>query len=787
MENLDNLMAQVKIDGTLNAKDFVNSLLFSNADDSKLKNLRSEFKTKFLDPFTKELKKIKPNDIKNMFDPLGISDISDELKNNFDEYQKQLKNFLKRGFPKEEGETNKNEKLKNTYVDDVIPSKIKDAEINNDTSSEQKSFGPEETLIDLSDKSKTFFVDLFDKMGENTFKNNDKTEKMFSKYFNEFLEKQDEMIASNSESGFLGTLGKVLAIGGIATVLVAAFWDSHIKPWLEDKFDINLDFLDKFEGLVEGLGKFFTMGGLKITFGPLLKIVGSTLTSFGELVEKGLGFVFKTLLGGAGDELVQGGAQVASKAGFFKGMLPKIAGGLFKGLGATFLKGIPVIGSLISFYFAYDRFQKGDYIGSVIDVVGGLANLLSFTPLAPLALPISLGAAALNAFLDYKAGGLPEGQQQGAKLGFLGDLASSIYGVLKDVPIIGGLIKFGLGIYELASGNFSKALDYLVEQPFLGPIPGIIKSFMDATVKNPDGTSSFSLDKFTDELKRNMFKFIISIVPNMFGMRGMIAKVMGLDYNDTTGDIKVSEDPYNLDSINQKEKSRNEKISEMAELPKGTEYDPKTEQDILKAYEKEKENNKRLKEDYNKTQEGSLDGWNPFHDEDAEIKAKENFEQAQDTLLGIMKKLESYRKLKDPTEKYNAENAIPKFDPEQKPPIQVQDFTLEPKGISSLIMDRSNNQMYQTSPNDEIIASKKGGILDKSLQDIKNIMMEVNKNILNFNNSNSNPVVVNNNSTNVMGGGGNQGKEYLFKPMYDVNTDKRIAWWKASREYSATA
>jgi len=66
-------------------------------------------------------------------------------------------------------------------------------------------------------------------------------------------------------------------------------------------------------------------------------------------------------------------------------------------------------------------------------------------------------------------------------------------------------------------------------------------------------------------------------------------------------------------------------------------------------------------------------------------------------------------------------------------------------------------------------------------------MMEVNKNILNFNNSNSNPVVVNNNSTNVMGGGGNQGKEYLFKPMYDVNTDKRIAWWKASREYSATA
>jgi Leucine-rich repeat (LRR) protein len=74
---------------------------------------------------------------------------------------------------------------------------------------------------------------------------------------------------------------------------------------------------------------------------------------------------------------------------------------------------------------------------------------------------------------------------------------------------------------------------------------------LDATVKNPDGTSSFSLDKFTTELKQNMFKFIISLVPNMFGMRGMIAKVMGLDYNDTTGDIKISEDPYDLNSLNE--------------------------------------------------------------------------------------------------------------------------------------------------------------------------------------------------------------------------------------------
>jgi hypothetical protein len=110
---------------------------------------------------------------------------------------------------------------------------------------------------------------------------------------------------------------------------------------------------------------------------------------------------------------------------------------------------------------------------------------------------------------------------------------------------------------------------------------------------------------------------------------------------------------------------------------------------------------------------------------------------------------------------------------------------MQPKGTSAYIIDKKNNQTYKTSPNDEIIATKKGGIIDKSLQDIKNIMMEVNKNILNINNSNSNPVIVNNNSTSVMDN--NESKKYLFKPMYDVNTDKRIAWWKASREYSATA
>jgi hypothetical protein len=57
-------------------KDFVAKLFFSQDQDSSyLNNLRSDFKTKFLEPLTAEIRKIRPKDIKKIFDPLGLGDI----------------------------------------------------------------------------------------------------------------------------------------------------------------------------------------------------------------------------------------------------------------------------------------------------------------------------------------------------------------------------------------------------------------------------------------------------------------------------------------------------------------------------------------------------------------------------------------------------------------------------------------------------------------------------------------------------------------------------------------
>jgi hypothetical protein len=795
MENIDSLLSQVKIDGTINAKDFVTSLLFSEKDDTKLKNLRSDFKTKFLDPFVKELKNIKSEDIKKMLDPLGISEISEDLKDDFEKYQKQIKEFLKIEIPKKDKAADQNNRLNNTNVESVIPQNVRDniAQTETQNISEQGAFGPKVTTIEFADDSKAFLTDLIDRTQKEALEREAASGKMFKKYFEDTLKNQKELIDATGSDGFLGMLGKLLAVGGIATVLVSAFWEDHIKPWLEEKFNIDLDgVFQKFEGTIEAIGKFFTMGGLKITFGPLLSIVGNTLKSFGQLIEDGLTWVFKGLFGGAGDDLAKGGAEAAAKSGIFKNFLPKLAGGLFKGVGQTVLKGIPVIGSLLSFYFAYDRFQKSDYIGAVIDVVGGLANLLSFTPLAPLAIPLSLGAAALNAFLDYKSAGTPDTNQ--AKLGFLGDMAVGLYNMLKKIPLIGGIITSTEGMWKFFSniitGNWAGAkegLELMTEFPLFGVFPSILLAFLDATESNPQtGGFSFNLTGFMDKLKTRVGKSVLgwlSFLPNSWLQT--IADAMGVPFEGGG----TEEDGPTVQETRQKALER------ARQIPEGTEY---KEEIYDKLNEQRKDSYARVREASSEMNESDT-FWGKISGQHQETQQK--FEMLSDNLDIITAKTEAYGKLnplkqetwtRDDEVREMAKslrdglNDLQKTHEKIDAPKKVDDFIMEPKAVSPLIIDRSNNKAYEPSTNDEITASKKGGIFDKSLEELKLIMSEVNKGILSLNSNISNiqPSIINNNNTSVMGSGDE--KNSIAKAMYDVNTDKRSDWWRISREYAST-
>jgi len=141
----------------------------------------------------------------------------------------------------------------------------------------------------------------------------------------------------------------------------------------------------------------------------------------------------------------------------------------------------------------------------------------------------------------------------------------------------------------------------------------------------------------------------------------------------------------------------------------------------------------------------------------------------------------------DPEEKAYLDS---KFDKSGKRiPVQgerVDDFIMQPSGISSFIYSGKNNKAYQTAPDDEILATKKGGIIDQALQDLKMIMTEVNKNIINASlgkgPDNQQPVMITNNNLT----GGKDNSQNIFKSMYDINTQKRSDWWRVSREYSST-
>jgi hypothetical protein len=768
----------------IDSKEFLN-LLFSTDETGidYLQSLKKEFKDKYVTPVFKKAssyyskigeqidKGSKKENLDVLNDPLDIVKLNQEYK----EKTKQL-------FEKKLKEIDVSVNIENPQQTRSVIEKIKDLtsvnvpETQPQNIQEQQTFGVKPTLITLSEKT----IEDLTKILNLNFKG-----------IKEGIGLKTETKEEEAGGGLLSTLAGLLAFGGVAALLVSAFWDK-IKPWLEEKIGVKLGFLDKFEGLVEGIGKFFTLGGLKITAGPLFNLVGKAFTTFGDLLEGGLKAIFKL---GFGDEIVEAGTKAAPAV--WKTLLPKIAGGLFKGTGKVALRGIPIIGSLISFYFAYDRFQKGEVIQGLIEIAGGLAGLIP-----GVGIPLSIGIAALNAFIDYKVSDLPQDQQNAAAGGFVGNIGAKIYGMIKDIPFIGGLVKFGLGIYELVSGNFSKGLDYLVEQPYLGPFPALIKSLMNAKVEDADGSKTFSFDAFQKELKNNMFKWIISMIPNAWGMRGGIAKIMGLEYNDTTGDIKVSDDPADLASINKAEEERvarakqkleglnpqeivgnrdlEEELNRLSEISKTN---------VQKAEESAKTINLSLKTAIGRilTSGGVVGLMGNVADVFAQRQIKDDaIQEARQNLIEVNNLRSEVAKLKDYTNE-NGEIDGRKVSTSFKNKIQFSpqikdDYEFNSNFSRGVLFDNKNNTANIMSPDDNILAYKTDGIFDKSLKQMTALIDSINKGIykmssvLETNESMKGP------SINIAASqeSGSNYKDLILSGSRDSIYELRNNWWRST-------
>lgn len=302
----------------------------------------------------------------------------------------------------------------------------------------------EETVITFSSKTNEFLTKLVDKIVEDDDSNVVNVQNggggLFGGLFGGLL----GGAAMSLIPKLIG--GALLGIGGVAAI--GSFFWPEIKDYIEEKFGKKAaETFDKFQGIVNSMGKFFTMGGLQMTFGGAFKTVGTFFGSISQRLADYATNMFKGTIDNILGETVEQGGKVAGSAigGGLKGLLAKGGSMLLKGVSLTALKAIPLIGTVISFGQAYARMREGEYMQGLIDIASGLAGLVPGVGTA-----MSIGLSALNAFIDFK----PEGEKEkftqqsinisSALLKGAG-MFSKFFGkgILKRLPLIGSLLSFG--------------------------------------------------------------------------------------------------------------------------------------------------------------------------------------------------------------------------------------------------------------------------------------------------------------------------------------------------------
>ena len=266
---------------------------------------------------------------------------------------------------------------------------------------------------------------------------------------------------------------------GIATILTKIIFKGTVSfiTWFGNKLTFGVF------GKVTGL-----LGKIPALFGTLFEYLGTKLAggkNFIPYLTKNIQKIFTgDLFSGAILKPITRIAKTLFSGSFLKtlaGQAMKWGGVLLKGL-----KFVPLIGTLISFYSAWGRFQKGDVLGGIIDVASGIAALGSFFPgIGWVGSAISIGLDVFNAFLDYKqeGTGLSKGQVIGNFFAPITDWIADKFSQerLRNMPVFGGIIRMAEGVGQITTGDVSgglitilKAIGWMTPLPFLGEMLGFI-------------------------------------------------------------------------------------------------------------------------------------------------------------------------------------------------------------------------------------------------------------------------------------------------------------------------
>lgn len=181
---------------------------------------------------------------------------------------------------------------------------------------------------------------------------------------------------SESTGGILGWIKSLLSGIGIGSIL-SMIGMSGLAGLAGMK-------LGPATGIIQFISKYASMLGAKFLTSAATKIIELIVSPFKFLIESFTGDLSKTL--------EKQGEKVG--AGFLAKKFPL----LFKFFGKSLkvLKKLPFgLGALISFYFAYDRFNEGDMTGGCLELASGIASIFPGVGTA-----ISIGLDMLNAYRD---------------------------------------------------------------------------------------------------------------------------------------------------------------------------------------------------------------------------------------------------------------------------------------------------------------------------------------------------------------------------------------------------
>jgi hypothetical protein len=431
------------------AKQQTNESSFSSEINflGKYQNAFTDILSKVKEAYEKKNSKISENknDEFNVFSFLKnfSSEIKEFFKNKQDNTENVLSNLATILSSKEDNFLNVVNALKQEKS-----SVVKNYEDNNSNEEnlEQKLFEKpeEETIITFSSKTNEFLTNLVDKIlekeGTGTISVQDEDNSLFGGLLGGLL-----------GGGAVGLIPKLFgaglaAVGGLGAI--ASFYWPEIKDFISEKFGNKAaETFDKFQGVINGLSKFFTLTGLQSVFGASFKSIGTLFGSISQRLADFATEMFKgTIDNILGETVEQGGKVAGSTIGSgLKGLLAKSGSLLFKGISLTALKAIPLIGTVISFGQAYARFREGEYMQGLIDIAAGLAGLVPGVGTV-----MSIGLSALNAFIDFKPDDEKEKFTQqsinisSALLKGVG-MFSKVFGkgILKRLPLIGSLLSFG--------------------------------------------------------------------------------------------------------------------------------------------------------------------------------------------------------------------------------------------------------------------------------------------------------------------------------------------------------